>query len=319
MAGKTVANISLEDMAEKFREYSEFRIVYHIRPDGDCIGCAYALALALQAMGAKCDVVGQDAVPKLHHYMTDRVRMDAVENPVYISVDSAAPQRAGIYKDLPYTFCIDHHRDNSVVADYKYVEEDCGACAELIYKLISVMKVPFTKLMADLLYTGLVMDTMCFRTTDTSAQSFETAAALTRLGADVYFIGRRTMYIKTPQRMEIENRLRNSFQYFCDRKLILGTITLKDLEEADIADSELEGINSLVEQIMGLQIGVTVREQPGGICRCSVRTSGTVYANEICAVHGGGGHSHAACCDIKADPDTALKMMTETCMKFVQD
>ena len=68
--------ITLQEMARKMREYDEFMIVYHIRPDGDCIGSSYALALALQSIGKRCAVVGRDPVPKIHRFMTDVVRQD---------------------------------------------------------------------------------------------------------------------------------------------------------------------------------------------------------------------------------------------------
>lgn len=59
-------DITLKEMAEKLKTYDEYRIVYHIRPDGDCIGTAFGLALALQSIGKKCDVVGQDEIPHIH-------------------------------------------------------------------------------------------------------------------------------------------------------------------------------------------------------------------------------------------------------------
>ena len=40
-------NISIQEMAKLFELHNEYRIIYHIRPDGDCIGSAYALALHL--------------------------------------------------------------------------------------------------------------------------------------------------------------------------------------------------------------------------------------------------------------------------------
>lgn len=311
-------NVSIEKMAEELRKYQEFRIVYHIRPDGDCIGSSFALALALKSIGAKCEVVGRDEVPRVHKFMTDRVVPDVLADPVYIAVDAVSPARTGNFQHAHFTFCIDHHRDNSIEADYKYVEPDCGACSEIIFKLIKAMGIPLTKDIADFLYTALVTDTMCFRTADTSIQSFETAAELARYGADIYNIGRRNMFIKSAGRQKIEQSLQESFHFTCDNRILTGIITLDDLKMAGILDSELEGINSLVEQIEGVRIGVTVRELPDGRTRCSMRTNGNIAANKICAVHGGGGHLHAACCELDTDPIEARRIMEETCRGFLE-
>lgn len=310
-------NLTLAEMAEKLRAYKEYRIIYHIRPDGDCIGSAFALALALQSIGAKCEVTGTYPVPNCHREMTDRIPMDTLEDPVYIAVDSAAPQRTGDYADTHFTFCIDHHRDNSVMADYKYVEEDCGACSEIIYKLICEMGITVTKQMADLLYTALVTDTMCFRTSDTDVQSFEIAAALARCGADTFGIARKHMFLKSKGRMNIEKIVQDHFHFTCDGRVLTTTISLEDLEKAGIADSDLEGINSLVDQVEGVRVGVTIRQQPNGKTRCSTRTNGNVAANAICAAHGGGGHEHAACCDLDVSMKEAKEIMERTAMEFL--
>jgi phosphoesterase RecJ-like protein len=310
-------NITLSEMAEKLSEHDEYRIVYHIRPDGDCIGSSYALSSALQSLGKKCEVAGRDEVPRVHKILTDKVKQYELIDPVYISVDTASMERTGDYCNEHFTFCIDHHRDNSVEADFKYIEADCGACSEIIFKLINAMGVEVTPQIADLLYTGLVTDTMCFRTSDTSIQSFETAAALAKCGADIYGVGRRNTFIKSRQRIRIEEMLRESFNFTCDSRILTGIITLDDLKTADILDSDLEGINSLTEQVEGVMIGVTIRELPDGRMRCSVRTKGDIYADKICAVHGGGGHLHAACCELDAAPDEARKIMEETCREFI--
>ncbi|MDE6779946.1 MAG: DHH family phosphoesterase, partial [Ruminococcus sp.] len=291
-------NVTIKEMAEKMRDFDEYVIVYHIRPDGDCIGSSFALALALQSIGKKCRVVGRDPVPQIHQFMTDDVRQDNLTNPVYISVDAVSPQRTGNYANQHFTFCIDHHRSNSIEADFKYVEEDCGACSEIIFKLLREMNVTINKQIADLLYTALVTDTRCFQTSDTSVQSFETAAALARLCADTYGISRRNVFVKSKGRRMIEDILKDSLHFSCGGRLITGIITQNDLKTADIADSELESINSYVEQYEEMLIGVTVRELPDGRSRCSTRTGANISADEICAVHGGGGHFHAAVCEL---------------------
>ena len=311
--------ILLKEMAEKILSYDEFTIVYHIRPDGDCIGSSFALALGLQSIGKKCTVVGRDSVPMIHQRMTNAVPQDEVTSPIYFSVDAVSPQRTGNYADKHFTFCIDHHRNNSIDADYKYVEEDCGACSEIIFKLLIEMNITITKQIADLLYTALVTDTRCFQTSDTSVQSFDTAAELLKLGAAAYEISRRNIFVKSKGRRMIEDFLKNSLHFSCGDQLITGIITLENLKDANIADSELEGINSYVEQYEEMMIGVTVRELPDGRSRCLARTGGNISANEICAEHGGGGHFHAAVCELDESPEKARAIMEETCRKYLTE
>ncbi|MDE7122649.1 MAG: DHH family phosphoesterase [Oscillospiraceae bacterium] len=310
-------DISLQELAEKLSASDEYRIVYHIRPDGDCIGSAFALALGLQSIGKKCEVVGQDPIPRIHQYMTDQIAMDSLENPVWIAVDSAAERRTGCYQDQHFTFCIDHHHNTFTDVDYRYVEQDCGACSEIIFKLLKIMQIPITKQIADLLYTAIVTDTLCFRTTDTSAQTFRIAAELTELGADIYTIGRRNTFIKSAGRLKIESTLRDSFHFTCDRQILTGIILLHDLETAGILDSDLGNINSFVEEIEGVRVGVTIRELTNGRIRCSVHTNGNISADAICREHGGGGHFHAAGCELSTDAQTARSIMEETSRKYL--
>lgn len=308
----------LTEIAEKLKEFDEYRIIYHIRPDGDCIGSAFALALALKAMGKKCDVAGQDEIPRVHRYMTDRVELDRVADPVYITVDTASRQRAGIYSDRHFTFCIDHHHNTFDDVDYTYTETDCGACSEIILKLITELGVPVTKEIADLLYTALVTDTNCFRTTDTNVQTFETAARLARAGADVFRIGRLNSFVKSAGRMKIESILRSTFHFTCDNRLVTGILMLDDLKAAGVRDSDLEGINSLVEEIEGVRIGITIRELPDGRMRCSMRSNGDISVADICRSLGGGGHFHAACCELAMTAHEARSTLEELCGRILE-
>ena len=313
-------DISLAEMARKLRGYDEYVIVYHIRADGDCIGSAFALAFALQSLGKKCSVEGQDEIPRIHRYMTDRFVPDKITTPVYIAVDSASRHRVGCYADKHFTFCIDHHYNTFDKVDYRYVETDCGACSEIIFKLIREMGAEVTKQIADLLYTAIVTDTFCFRTSDTKAQTFEVAAELAKAGADVYRIGRLNAFIKSKGRMKIEEILRRSFHVTCEGRIITGIILLKDLETAGVRDSDLEGINNVVEEIEGMLIGVTIRELPDGRWRCSTRTAGDISANEICKIHGGGGHFHAACCELEnMSVEQAREIIEQTCAEYLDN
>jgi nanoRNase/pAp phosphatase (c-di-AMP/oligoRNAs hydrolase) len=40
-----------------------------------------------------------------------------------------------------------------------------------------------------------------------------------------------------------------------------------------------------------------IKEFPDGRMRCSMRSNGEIFSNDICRIHGGGGHFDAACCE----------------------
>ena len=313
-------NLSIKEFAELLKKYDEYRIIYHIRPDGDCIGSAYGIGMALKSIGKKCEVTGEYPVPHSYEYLVEQFENDKLNKPVYIAIDSASPDRLGIYQNEQYTFCIDHHHDNSVKAKYKYVETDCGACSEIIFKIIDEMNIELTKEISDLLYMALVTDTMCFRTYDVSQQSFEIAAKLAKKGADICGIARRHMFLKSPERIKLENILKNSFHFTCDNKILTGIITLDNLKEANIFDSELEGINSLVDEVDSVEIGITIRELPDkSLIRCSMRTKGDIFANEICRIYGGCGHAHAAACFLKnVTVYQAREIIEGACKKYLE-
>ena len=102
------------------------------------------------------------------------------------------------------------------------------------------------------------------------------------------------------------------------KPLLFISFTLNDLKTADIKDSELEGINSFVDQVEGVKIGVTIRELPDGNTRCSMRTSGSISANEICRFFGGGGHYHAAACILEMSVYEARIIIEQVCESFLR-
>lgn len=313
-----MAQVTLRQMAALLKEQGPYRIVYHIRPDGDCIGSAYALAMALQSIGKACAVAGDYPVPGPYLPFAEKLREDSPESPLNIAVDASSPDRLGSFGALPFAFCIDHHLHNSVPAKYTYAEDTAGACSEIILKLIEEMGVTVTKEMADLLFLALVTDTMCFCTDDTTQQSFQTAAALAGYGADIVGIARKTMFLRSRQRLALEEKLQNSFHYTCGGLVLTGLITLQDLAEADIQDCELEGINSFIDRVEEVLIGVTIRELPDGTTRCSFRTKGRLSADEICRSLGGGGHFHAAACVLPVPVREARAVIEPICEDYLR-
>ena len=303
---------SLKKVAAAMKKLHDAKIYYHKTPDGDAIGSAHALGLALQSQGVRCELFCEDQVPDRYHFLTDKFKSDKTENAALIALDSSSISRLGNYSDA-YDFCIDHHENNTIPAEYKYVDETSSSCSEIIYHLLVLMGIPVTKPVADLLYAGLVTDTSCFRTDSTNADSLLTAAELARCGADVTKIGRVFTMKKTRARIELESVLMNNFRYSCGGKALGCFYTYNDLKHAGTTDLELEGIGAVVDQVEGIDVGFIVREKKPGLCRVSVRTYGKCDASKICREFGGGGHADRAGGNIKGKPEDVMDIVESAC------
>lgn len=325
--------LSLPAFAEQLRaacaqENAQFYIVYHINPDGDCIGTAYALALVLRALGARAAVRGRDAVPEQFCELTDSVPEDALDGSAqYICVDCKDRGRTGKeYENLPYRFWIDHHGTPEEQADYEYVRPERSACSELVLELAETLGVPVTPQMASLLFTALVTDTSRFCTVSTNTQSFESAAKLTAYGADAYALGRRYIMMKTPERLAAERIILDGMHLLSSGRVVTGMLTLADLQRAGIAApnaSPLQSINSLLESVSTAWVTVMVREYPAenpeGRTRFSVKsTRSDLSAFEIARQLGGGGHPQASGGFSSDAPEAVRQRLEQLCEAAVQ-
>lgn len=314
-------NASPVYIADLLKGIQECRVFYHVKPDGDAIGSAHALALALQSIGANCQTVCSDPVPDIYMPLVGQVPVQIV-NPeccINISVDCAKPQRLGKYQDEHIDICIDHHENNSIQAATKYVVDGSVSCAELIYEIILAMGVPVTPLMADLLYTGVLTDASCFRSVNTRPETLMHAAQIAAHGAHVADIGRRHFLKKSPGRIKIEQILQNHFHYSCNGRILGSVLTMQDYQDAGIGDDETEGLNEIMDQADGTDMAIVIRETRPHGCRVSVRANSPYSAVPVCAGFGGGGHDHAAGCTITGNPGEVLTRVEEACAAYLAD
>ena len=102
----------------RLRGADDILILCHKNPDGDTIGCAGALYLALKALGKNAAILCSDPIPKMYDYMELRW-FDGSFNPAFVvAVDVASIQLFGENNKVPQyaahtNLCIDHHASNS--------------------------------------------------------------------------------------------------------------------------------------------------------------------------------------------------------------
>ena len=312
--------VTVKEAAEMLLSFDNILILMHKSPDGDAIGCGYALCLALRKLGKKAQPVCSDPIPRSYGYITSCVEEQSFEPEHIVSVDLAAPQLFGdalsLYTDK-VELCIDHHGSNTGFAQYGIVDPASGACAQVVLKIIREMGAEIDSQIAEALFTGITTDTGCFKFSNTSAETLRMAADMIEAGADGAKINRLMFDTKSRARLEAEKAALDTLRFYDDGRIAVICVTLKSLETTGAEESDTEGIASIPRQIEGVKAGITIKEKGEGLYRISVRTTDDVDASKICAAFGGGGHKAAAGCTAEGSLEAVESRLVNETRKVI--
>jgi phosphoesterase RecJ-like protein len=115
-----------------------FLIAAHIRPDGDAIGSALGLGLALRNIGKNVTIFLADGVPSNFHHLPGSQTVINTLNPnsvfdQIISLDSSDQERLGIvFSNLHIDLQIDHHVTNVNYAKINLIDPTAGAACAIL-------------------------------------------------------------------------------------------------------------------------------------------------------------------------------------------
>ena len=285
-------------------------LICHKNPDGDTIGSAAALYWALKGLGKTVAVLCADPIPSRYDYMDIGLYTGQFTPGYTVAVDVAGIQLFGDSETVQkyaqrVDLCIDHHTSNSGYAASLLLDGEAAATAELMYDMFSEMDAPITPLVADCLYTGLSTDTGCFKFTNTTARTHLVAAKLMEAGANTVKLNSLLFESKSRSRIELERFALENLEYYFEGRCALICLTREQIEASGVEPSELEGITAIPRMIEGVEVGLTLRQQPSGSYKASIRTTLGVDASAIAAHLGGGGHKQAAGCEILGSTDNA--------------
>lgn len=291
--------IDVKQAAEFLKENDDYLIMTHASPDGDTLGCGYALCGALQRIGKRAVVVCPEEIPKKFEYLFAAAEKQEFEYRTVVCVDVADTKLLGDMKAVGdmAELCIDHHESNTDYAKRTLVRPEYAAACELVYEVINALEVPFDCDLANCIYTGAATDTGCFRFSNTTAQTHVIAAEMMKLGADFARINYIHFDLKTQGRIKLEQEVLKNIRYFEGGRVALIAVPLALLEQLPDVDSDDVGaLANIPRQIEGVDIGICIKEKKPGVFKASMRTSPLVNAADICASFGGGGHARAAGC-----------------------
>jgi phosphoesterase RecJ-like protein len=305
------------------RDDEKFLVAAHINPDGDAIGSAVALGLALESMGKEAVIYSKDPVPLHYTFLPGQEKIrsvleDALEaDPVLILVDCNSPERAGIEGHrFRRSIVIDHHETGSDFGDLKWIDHKAAACGSMVYAAIKSLGVKITKAMATNLYAAIAVDTGTFRYANTTAEVLRTGAELVDLGAQPGLIAERLYETWNIRRFRLFMMTLNTLEIKND--IAITHVTGDMLRRTGAKAEDTENFSNLPRRIDSVKISVLLREIGKGTWKVSLRSKGDVDVAKIAEHFGGGGHKNAAGFRIKADLKSAKEALLHARRKLLR-
>lgn len=297
--------IRFDELASLLDKGTDFLILTHKSPDGDCVGAGMALCRYLRSCNKRANVLNSDGIPKRYDFLTagyEPQKLDPDAELTIVSVDVADTQLLGD-ELMQYSgivdICIDHHKSNKPYAKHSFVDGEASAACLVLFEFFEHIGAQMDDMIASCLYTGIATDTGCFKYQNTTASAHRAAARLIELGADYTMINRRMFDIKSRGRIFAEQKLIGRMKYFSDERIAVITITNDMIDNYGIDRSELDAFASIPLTVEGVKVGITLKqtEDEKESFKISVRTT-DIDASALAAEFGGGGHSRAAGCVI---------------------
>lgn len=314
--------MEIQQTAEFLTAHDGYLILTHVRPDGDTVGCAAGLCLALRQIGKTAHVLeNPEATELFTPYLEGLLAPEGYEPDTVVSVDIAArslfPANAQQYLGR-VDLAIDHHPSQEFFAKETCLDAKRAACGELVYDIVQQFA-RITPEIGRVLYVAVSTDCGCFVYSNTTADTHRTAAALMESGFDPYPINRRHFRTKSFKRLKLESMLTAGMELRDGGQTALVFLTLDMLAQVGAQERDIDDISAFVGQIEGVKNGVTLRELRPGVCKLSLRTDpGDLNASAVCALLGGGGHAAAAGATIEGDMEHARQAVIQA-METVRD
>lgn len=308
---------SLDALAQAIEKYNSFVIIAHVNMDGDALGSAAALALALKEKGKHCFFKGEGAIPSQFSLLTGiKKLLDLPEIPQYdaaIAVDCADVERMGIYASLflnaGFKICIDHHATNKGFGDINYIKS-YPASAQCVYELLMTMGINIRGEIAECLYAAFLTDTGRFSHSDVGRDTMLSAARLYDSGFDTARVNKLLFGTRTFSATRLLGRGLEKLELFYKGRVAVIALLSHDFEQCCANEADSEGIVNYALEVAGVEAAVFLRQR-GDCYKISLRSAGVLDVSEIASQFGGGGHRLAAGCTVKGECDQVKRRIIE--------
>ncbi len=314
--GGPLIHLEWQAAEELVRQAQKIVTVTHIYPDGDAIGSMMGLTLALREHEKTVTPVVDGGLPSRFAFVphsSDIVAEAPDQKPdLVISTDASDLDRLGKagaalrQYDCPL-LQLDHHQTNLLFGDTNLVDARTVAAAEGVLDWLERLGWEVSPPVAQALLTGIVTDTLCFRTNNVTANLMGKVQALMQAGADLNNIVQRTLATQPIGLIRLYGRVLPRLHF--EDEVIWVTVTPDDYRSSAVTVGEYNGLSSYLVQADKAAIAAVFKLMDDGSIDVSMRAVPGYDVSQVALELGGGGHVLASGCtlnNMSLEESTAL-------------
>ena len=312
---------TLKAIIEKIKESKKIIISTHLSPDGDGIGAGIALLLAIKQFNVNVRFIIEDDIPEnLKFLIKDKEverleKFEITDEDLFILLDTGSIDRMGLLgkKNIKIPMInIDHHVSNIGYGDYNYIDTSSGSASEIIFDLLELLNVKWSKEIARAIYTGIVNDTGNFKHSNVTEKTFLKAAFLIKEGANNNEVINKFYDNKTYAGIKLLGCGLEKAIYVSEKKVIYSIILQKDFIKYFGNKNDTDSVVENLLKYSEANVAIFIREEKNGNYKGSMRTkSEEIDLNKIASIFAGGGHKKAAGFSTNLAPEKIIKKIIE--------
>jgi phosphoesterase RecJ-like protein len=297
------AGTAAADVAAALRARQRFVIASHVRPDGDAIGSALALAYALRTLGKDVRVVSRDPAPP---FLLDFPGVAAIEITPHVDdpadavvvMESSDLTRTGVAGlERGFIVNIDHHVGNTMFGAVNWFDLSASACGEMAFDLVRELGVPLSYEIALHVYIAILTDTGSFHYSNISPRTFDICRRCVEAGVVPSAVARAVFDSNSLGRLKLLGAIMNGMEL--DPSGRVATLVIDRRLAADCGGTydDTEGLINQPLTVKEIQAVVFFKEVGPDDWRVSLRSKGNIDVHAVAQQFDGGGHKNASGCN----------------------
>ena len=319
-----------EDAEGYLRRAQRILAITHLQPDGDALGSLMGFTHAMRGLGKHVTPACQDDPNQRFDYLNgvrdltrDVSRLGEGNFDLIVSLDASDLARLGSvflpvqHASIPIVV-FDHHITNTQFGTVNVVEPGFASTAEVVLMLTRRMNIALTPDIAIALLTGVITDTLSFRTSNTTPDTLAAAMDLMRAGAPLVEITRKALVLRSFDSLKMLGMGLSAAQL--DGRVAYASITRKLRKEMGIREDRGDaGLVGTLITAMEADVAAVFVELTDGNIDIGFRSQPGFDVSQVALEMGGGGHPAAAGCTLPGPMRDAVSRVLPRLKQVVRE